>query len=1627
MSTPNHDGEAFAASAQDEYYHNARERSINDDEMMEEYSEKPPPPRKTPFYKNKKIMIPCLVISAILIVVIVCLMVFVFFPMICQSLMNQAGVNVNAALISFSAPTSGPHAKRDFNPQTEFMMNMDSTLKNTGPFAATIVFNNPIEIHYNDTKLGTITLPNTNIAGGQGALLADTPFLINDTNFFASFSKDMLALDTFYWTMKGSAVITALGRSATVNLDKNIGIPGMGGFKDVKIQSFNLPSNGPNNTGIVVELGTIMNSPSPVSIALGTIKLNIGYQGVNLGTVTGQGVTLQSGQNPIQLNGVIEPLSNQADLDKVGDMFSKYVTGNVAQTSAVGVSCAPDGANSIQWLSEAFTSLTLNVGLQNQGGPLKIIKGVSMGYLDLAFSAQNPYSPTINAPNIVADWGVPFGFTLGIYEVTQNITMNTTQGGNFSQLVVPWVPSQSDQQSGKLQFAVNQGTLQTLPGKNDAFNAYTYDLTASNNYTFGVTGVANTKTTTPIGNITLSGVSFVVDTSLHGFQFLNSTPTTIGAVDMIGGTKDALQLNIGAIMGNPSDISMSIGDVTFKLLSNDSTQVGTATLANLTLQRGNNNVTVQANFDPRSSQQGQNMLSSFVMGQNSTTSIAGFQGSTAIQSLINALGSINIATTLPGLKAPLIQFAALTVLPNTPQTSIVNVAVTIANPFTAGLAITKVISAATYKGMPVGNINQDISSNPYVIGGHATTASPQLNMQMNLEPSAVALLMRDLAVDAHLDTTALDALLGMGGFHIQGQQSVNPTAAVFQGFNISSYVMQAMTALKADLDLTSTLQVGDYVDDLSFAQNGVQIKSDDTVTRLIPIVGQPIVQAIVNGATLGFDTLVLSNPTDNNAAVQMKGSILKTGPMDATISFPTPLSVRFQGKEIGTASMPPVNAVADQGAQFDVPSNFVITDAQGMENFAAYMINNEEFVWEIVSNDVSVTALGFTFTNISMDKFVTIKGCNGFKNDVIINSFNLPANDPAGGITLTTATSITNPSQVGFNLNSVQFLAYYQQTQLGPLGASPGNFAPAAVSSLNMTGRLIPQSGQGLADVTTVFENYLAAKDTPVTVKGYSASGPTGQVGWLTNAFKTLTIENVIMPGPKEKPQLIPSITMNNMQLDFTKDAWAPGASSTSVVAQLKSPFGFPLGVSQLSMEVDSKVGGQEMAHLSIPVQKASTDANNVVTTSFSNVPFASKNNDIFSMFMAALTKSANGTFELAGTSNALADTAIGAIQLNNVGFDVQTSLAGFNNFDGKTQILSTTVSGGTSEYVIVDTVVAFNNPSQITITIGDLNLDALYAGTKVGSVYFTNTVIKPGMNQFSSVFHLFGDTNAVGQVFSDYLTNAQIGLSIIGSQQSTKVASLQTAMQTVNLATTMQGFQSNLIAGVKVIATLGGVLAQKAQTIVTLQNPLKTEYVLTDLHADVFFTPSSGGSFKVGHVAGIPGPCSVPAGGSTNCDQWTVNLDANLPQLLLLITAPNKNLNLQQNISTTVGGGNGYKSQFYYYQNNVPTSMELDAGLLNLPLGPQVNTTGNPTASMGQAGPSSSGSASGPASSAPASSGGAPAIPTIIPTTTAPPAAPPSTETPKSDPSPSKAEPTPPTAPTASGHAPSGQAASAA
>jgi hypothetical protein len=231
------------------------------------------------------------------------------------------------------------------------------------------------------------------------------------------------------------------------------------------------------------------------------------------------------------------------------------------------------------------------------------------------------------------------------------------------------------------------------------------------------------------------------------------------------------------------------------------------------------------------------------------------------------------------------------------------------------------------------------------------------------------------------------------------------------------------------------------------------------------------VQKIVDAAILTVSTVTITNPQLNQFGTTLTGAISNSGPFDAVIAFTQGLTVNWNGAPLGQIAMPDVSLVGDVGAQLNLQAGFTVADVGRLTSFTSYLLTEPSFVWQIAGQNLAISALGIVVPGISISKEVILSGFNGFKNNVIIESFDLPANDPAGGIHLTLQTELTNVASVGVELSTLSFMNTFGSTVIGPAAATgPFTLAPKATMQLPLAGRLVPQSSQqGLDDVSTIF------------------------------------------------------------------------------------------------------------------------------------------------------------------------------------------------------------------------------------------------------------------------------------------------------------------------------------------------------------------------------------------------------------------------------------------------------------------------------------------------------------------------------------------------------------------------------
>lgn len=1285
--------------------------------------------------------------------------------------------------------------------------------------------------------------------------------------------------------------------------NKHIIIKGFNNFEDVEILDFQLPGDDPAG-GISLSVTTSLVNPSPFGVQLGTLDLGLYYQGLFLGPASTSNLNVSTGRNVITLNGRLVPHNDNATaLDLLGKLFTGYINGETLPTQARGVSVRQADGQKIGWLSTGISALELAVPLKAPA-PINPIKSISIGSLALVYTPETAYDPTAFSSALSAVLGLPFGFSLSIvdtantftilFEGAQVATINSAYSNTTTQLSLV----SAGQTAGTLNLTLPPSTLtlanNTEAARKELENFQTY-LTLSNGTAIRLQGAAKAVTDTPLGRVLLDGIIFDVDSGLLGLQGLSAYPTLITSVDVTGGTNEGILLQVGTTLVNPSNLNLTIGDSSFQLVNRD--VLGTVTIPGLNLMTGRNDVNATSVFNPNASPYGLETLNRFISGQDTELGINGFSGSTQVSSLLPALSQIRLKSTLPGLKSTLVQSANLTVLDTTGiVNNIANSTVYLANPFSSPLTITRIRSNVTSHGIFVASIDTPLN---FVAQGRAVTQSPPVQLGLNLYPPDIFALVRALAIQSGQNPAYIDGVVQLGGYTLAPTTSANSRrslneddeasydyednnelahammdgvnnvetlanvadwaerdepqgveeagtlkkrANLYTGFDLPSYIDRAFKSATANLEIVSEANIGDYSTTLTFAQENVPLGTDVTLNKLLPVLAGPIVQKIVDGAILNIDRVTILNPQQNSFQTALQGTITNSGPFDATITFTNGLDVTWNGRLLGRIAMPNVALAGDVGATLEILAEFVVADVGYLTEFTKYLLTEQSFVWNIAGTGLSVAALGIEVNDITISKNVILSAFNGLRDSVIINSFDLPSNDPAGGIHLTAATTIYNPSQVGVQLSRFGVNLDRNNTFIGPSAAQDTFVLQAlAVTTLPLVGRLVPQtSDQGLAVLSEIFTRFVANMNTDVMVLGDYA-GPES-VTWLNDGIKALAVRVSL---PSQKFTVIRTISINQISLFFTQQtAWNPPTSSNDTQSEFFIPFAFPLDIQQVGGGFIANYQGQDMAVLDIPLSPSITDVTaRILTLMFSNVPFAVYNNQHprFSQFLADTTASNQVTFNLNGKANTKANTAAGLLSINDIPFNVDTNLLGLQNLNARPAIVSNLdVYRGYPSYLQINVDTTLFNPSHITIGTGDVTFDVYFLDRKIGTAVINGLVLVPGTNIVPTEVRYSpqgaANTRAGQTLLENYVQGIVSNTIIQGTRDTTPIESLKQALSGIKLNADIPPLRQLLITVARL--TIPPNIAQTgiAQANFDLRNPFTASINLLKVKADASY-----------------------------------------------------------------------------------------------------------------------------------------------------------------------------------------------
>ncbi|KAH7041863.1 hypothetical protein BKA57DRAFT_414041 [Linnemannia elongata] len=1230
-------------------------------------------------------------------------------PKIAQGLMNKATINFSQ--IDITNPSA-----------TSMDIVMVGDMDNTGPFHADISFPGTVTVSWNSKVLGTTVIPGTSTAsGGHGTLNLQSSFQVTDAAAFTEFSAYMLNAETFVWHLSGKLNVKALGHTVKdLDLDKDITVNAFHGLSGIKIEKFSLPGDDPTGKGILVNIDTTVNNPSAIQMYMGSLTLAISYKDTLMGYVTSSNLTMVRGSQILSMKGYLVPQSTPEGLAITSEMMSRYIGNLVTDTIATGFEVKPDGVNSVEWLSTAVKQLKLTVPLQSPA-PLQLIKSLNLGALGLTFTPPTAYQPATTSTGVIANYSLPdgFGFNIAFTQVANSFTI--TRGGvAVASLNSSYNPSTSNMASGTLTFDLLQTPLVVDQASQTAFQEFNRDLTVGADLPFNVVGQASVYANTSIGTVNLVNIPFNASTALSGLQSLANPAPSISALQVISGTTTELTMAITVIIVNPSSISLSAGDIVLSLVYKG-VALGTVTMPNLAIVPGANTIQASSSINPAASPEGMELLTLYTSGAGATVSIVGTPTSTAVESLNLAFGALNIETQMPGLPTKLLGGASLVVLDTTLVDGLAQTVVTVNNPFVPPMTILSIDSKITYNGVALGTVVSTFGTPPVIPGvGAGTITAPLL---MNTNAHDLVTLIRAQAVANGLNTAAFDGLLAL-------QAGGNPSPDLFVGFNVADFVTKAMAGLVVDITMTTTVKVGDYQVTMPYTQTGVPTGTDQTILKLIPVVGTPIAQILVNGSALAFDAITLNAPTETSFSTDIVGAITKTGPLDAEIVFPNPLTVSFNGKALGNMAMPTVKAIANQGATLNLAGvPFAITDGAAFADFTSFALNNEKFEWTITTTGIVVNAMGVSLPGVSMTKTVTLDGFNKLPGLQLLN-YVISAIDSAG-MHMVISASLSNPSTIGMTIPVSQFDTQFAGHTLGPAFAYNMALVPHSNSSFALNATIAADGTDKTPYIKGIFHNALTGVATPLQAKGVAAPG----VSWLDAAIKSLVL-NTALPPLQEPP--IAAVAINSMEMDFAcaTCVWAPTALS-SITADTKLPFAMDVPIKRLAQNVQIlDENGQLVGTLNTPYSDATTVGSKVSTnTPAAPLVVADGSHDIYTAFVGALNLATNYTLGLRGSADSMLDLGpFGLLEIKGIPIDVKTSMAGLQGLKNIEFIsLVEIYTNFNAGFTFVTTVVNIHNPSQLTLNIGTLGMAAGYKGyedeNRIGYTEIYNLRLVPGDN----------------------------------------------------------------------------------------------------------------------------------------------------------------------------------------------------------------------------------------------------------------------------------------------------------
>ncbi|KAG0222447.1 hypothetical protein B0O80DRAFT_533138 [Mortierella sp. GBAus27b] len=676
-----------------------------DDHSFTEYEyETSIKPFRKPFYRRRRFWWICAVSTILFLAVFVPVFLIVILPKVAQVMINASTMEILQMNMT--------------NPQEKSVqVSVDAAIVGIpSMFAATVDFHAPVQVFWtrgpgDQPRVGQMTLGTIQKkAFSKARFTQQTTFEIADPQLFGEFAKVMMASDTFLWRITATIDVSVLGRSIKdLGLDKALNLNGLSNFSNLKILSFDIPSDAPNGAGALVSIQVSIPNPSPIGMSLGTLDIDMQLENAKLGRITAKNAMLVGGQPTIlQFDGVINKQNDPIALQELSGMISNYLANSPTTAYGQGVSVLPDGVKSVSWITTAIVSTRMSIPLLPPT-PLNVIKQVNIKDMNLVMNAQQPWAPMVASTGIAALFQLPFKLSLNITDIWDPRLTLGYQSSPIAEIsTAVWNRTLSDMSRNDISFTLPPSQMSIQPESHDTFEKFLVAVTQQDSAPFDIIGRAQSVALTSIGQVNIT-VPFNVSLTLQGINFAKMVPV-ISSITVASATVDYVVLNATVLITNPSIFTVEAGPATLHIMATTqgmTENIGDVIIPNLKLSPGPNPIQAFVHFQTKNPTFRNAFFSEYIAGNDFEATIYGSPDSSSIVSLAPIMEKFRMTTTIPGMK-PIPKLVVggrgNTTVGQFLSEHLIMLQVDILNPLATTFWVQELSANVSWRGYPFGNI-----------------------------------------------------------------------------------------------------------------------------------------------------------------------------------------------------------------------------------------------------------------------------------------------------------------------------------------------------------------------------------------------------------------------------------------------------------------------------------------------------------------------------------------------------------------------------------------------------------------------------------------------------------------------------------------------------------------------------------------------------------------------------------------------------------------------------------------------------------------------------------------------------------------------------------------------------------